>query len=176
MNDLPLQFGILDLVLAGLLLLFTLRGLARGLVPELGSLLSLLIAIGVTGNRTVHETVTDFMKNLLPDPGWASFAAYVVVFLGLFIILRMLFQILERVFSKQAPGWLDRSLGALAGFAKGIVSCTIILVCLSYIAPESNFRQASVMAPYFNEFWHGINSLTGGGHKLPELSLPEIRI
>ena len=174
MNDLPLQFGILDLILAGFLLLFTLRGLARGLVPELGGLLSLLIAIGVSGSKPVHEAVTGFMENLLPDPGWAGFAAYVVVFIGLFIILRMLFQMLERVFSKQAPGWLDRGLGALAGFAKGIVACTIILVCLAYIAPESNFRQSSLMASYFNGFWHGVSSLIGGGHKLPELSMLEM--
>lgn len=30
MESIPVQFGILDLILAGLLLLFTLRGLARG--------------------------------------------------------------------------------------------------------------------------------------------------
>lgn len=128
----------------------------------------------LSGNQYVHNTVTELLEELLPDPGWSSFAAYIVVFLGVYVISRMIFQILERVFTKQAPGWLDRILGALAGLAKGLVACTIVLVCIAYIAPESNFRQASVMAPYFNDFWNGVSSLTGGAQQLPELSLPQL--
>lgn len=169
MENMPIQVGVLDLVLAGLLLLFLLRGLVRGIVPELGGVLSILLAVLASGSRPVHERATGWFDAILTDQGWSDLAAYVSVFLVVFILMRMLFQILERLTSEKAPGWLDRGLGAIAGAVKGIVGCTLILVCLSYVAPESDLRQSSMLAPYFNEFWAGVSELTGGAHKLPRM-------
>ena len=169
MENMPLQVGVLDLILAALLLLFLVRGLVRGIVPELGGVLSILLAVLASGSGTLHNKVAGWYDALLPDPGWSDLAAYVSVFLAVFIIARMLFQILERLASEKAPGWLDRGLGGLAGFIKGLLACTIILVCLAYLAPESNFRKSSLLAPYFNSFWSQVSELTGGAHRLPRL-------
>jgi membrane protein required for colicin V production len=169
MENIPVQAGVLDLIITGLVLLFTVRGLVRGVIPELGGVLSVVSAVIAAGNRNAHDLVRSWFASLLPDPGWADLAAYIGVFLVLFVILRMFFQILERLVSRRAPGWIDRGLGGLAGAVKGLVACTLILVCLAYTAPESGFRRDSLLAPGFNSFWSGVSGLTGGSYKLPAL-------
>lgn len=169
MENMPVQVGALDLILAGLLLLFTVRGLVRGLVPELGGALSIPLAVFACGNSSLHGLAADWFAALLPDPGWADFAAYAGVFLAVYVVARLIFQILERLVSDRAPGWLDRGLGGLAGAVKGLLAGTLLLVCLAYAAPESDFRQSSLLAPWFNEFWDGVSELTGGAQKLPRL-------
>lgn len=171
MENMPVQVGVLDLILLGLMLLFAVRGLVRGFVPELGGVLSLLLAVLAAGSSGLHDLVTRWFAALLPDAGWADLAAYIAVFLVVFVILYMLFQILERLVSDKAPSWLDRGLGGVAGAVKGLVACTLLLVCLAYVAPESNFRQASILAPKFNSFWASISDISGGSHKLPDLSV-----
>lgn len=167
MENVPVQAGVLDLILACLMLLFAVRGLVRGIVPELGGVFSILLAVLAAGSRAIHEKTAGWFDALLPDPGWSDLAAYVSVFLAVFIVMRMIFQILERLASEKAPGWLDRGLGGLAGALKGLLACTLVLVCLAYMAPESNFRQSSLSAPYFNSFWSAVSDLTGGAHRLP---------
>ena len=171
MENMPVQVGVLDLIILGLLLLLTVRGLVRGFVPELGGVLSLLLAIVAAGSLRLHEAVAGWFASLLPDPGWADLASYAAVFLVVFIILRMVFQILERLVSDKAPGWLDRGLGGLAGAIKGLGACTVILVCLAYAAPESKLRQASILAPKINSFWNAVSDLSGGAYKLPRLAV-----
>lgn len=169
MENMPIQPGILDLVIFGLMLLFVVRGLVRGIVPELGSVLAILLAVLVSGSRAPHELAAGWFDTLLPDKGWSDFAAYVSVFLAVYLVMRMVFQILERLVSEKAPGWLDRTLGGLAGSIKGLLACTLILFCLAYAAPDSELRRSSLLAPHFNSFWSAVSDLTGGAYKLPKL-------
>lgn len=173
MENIPLQVGSLDIVLAALLLLFTVRGLVRGIVPELSGVLSILLALFAAGNRSLHNLAASWLDNVLPDSGWSDFVAYIVIFLAVFIIVRMLFQIVENLVTDKAPGWIDRLLGGAAGAVKGFAACTILLFCLAYIAPESSFRQTSVLAPYLDSLWGSLSELSDGMHKLPDLSVPQ---
>lgn len=174
MDSMPFAIGLLDLVIFGLLLLFAVRGLVRGLVPELAGVLSILLAVLLAANNALHSALAGFMQKLLPDPGWADFVTYILVFVAAFILLRMVFQILERALTSHAPGWLDRGLGGLAGTLKGLVACTLLLICLAYVAPDSQFRRESRLAPYFNDFWEELSELSGGIQQLPKLSLPRL--
>lgn len=170
----PAQASVLDLVIAALLLLLAVRGMVRGIVPELGGVLSVFIAVIASGNKALHDWAAGWLAPLLDDPGWADFIAYIGVFFIVFILLRLLFQALERAFGERAPGWIDRGLGGMAGAVKGLIACTVLLVCLSYVAPDSRLRQDSFLAPYFAGFWEEVSEFTNGVHKLPDLSAPEL--
>lgn len=174
MDNMPFSVGLLDLALLGLFVLFTMRGLVRGLVPELAGVLSIVLALLLAANKSLHEAVAAFMRKLLPDPAWADLLTYLLVFLVFFILLRMLFQMLERAVTAHAPSWLDRSLGGLAGAVKGFAACTLLLVCLAYAAPDSDFRRNSLLAGHFNDFWEEVDDLSGGIQRLPKLALPRL--
>ncbi|MDL2307922.1 CvpA family protein, partial [Desulfovibrio sp. OttesenSCG-928-C06] len=81
MNLPPLDsINFLDLLLGGLLLVFAVRGLLRGLIAELTGLVGVVLGIAVAGNSHVHGWTVDVLHALLNDSAWSNLLAYLLSF------------------------------------------------------------------------------------------------
>ncbi len=169
--SLPSNINTLDLCMAGLILLVAARGALRGLMPEISGLVAFALGLLAAGNNHIHAEVVKGLGSMLDDPSWAHMLAYVVVFACTFIIGGVLLKIVEKILETRTPNVVDRILGGLAGAAKGVMLCTLILVCLHYMAPNSQIRRGSALAPYINEIWQAIDKATDGFHKFPNLAM-----
>ena len=122
--------SILDLVLALLILAAAVRGAVRGFVAELGSVAAL--ALGVWGG--LH-----FSPWLLP--GWSAssgrilwnrLAAFLILFLAIYIAVKLLELALHRLFDNPALARLDQVLGFFIGAVEGLVVSALVLFLLQW--------------------------------------------
>ncbi|MDR2050434.1 MAG: CvpA family protein [Deltaproteobacteria bacterium] len=163
----------LDLILAGLVLFMLIRGAARGVMAELAGLAALLLGFIAASNAGLHSLVAEKLSAFTGELFWSDVLARVLLFLLVSFLSLTLFNLLSRLFTAKAPGWLDRLLGALAGLAKGVLLCSFLLVFIHYLAPHSQLRLNSRLSPRINELWAGIENLTGGLQSFPSLYIKD---
>ncbi|MCL2609078.1 MAG: CvpA family protein [Treponema sp.] len=125
-----MNFAVIDIVFAGIILLFVLRCMLRGFISEAMSLASAIFGLflAMFFFRTVGAFIRDrFMPEVATIPEVLGFIA---VFLAVFIVARFLESVLGEIFRGFNLRWLDGFLGALLGFAEGVVLIGVILVLI----------------------------------------------
>ena len=127
----------MDWVVIGLVAVFGVLGLLKGLIRELFSIASHVVAI-VASFRfypAVHSTIGGiFPKQYQPYGKFVSFIlVYIVVLLVFFIIERMLLAVVSALHLKT----LDRILGLAFGAAKGLLIATVAFIVVTSFFPSS---------------------------------------
>lgn len=124
-----------DFVVIAVLLVSLLLGLWRGLVYEILSLLGWPVAFLVS--RLFAANVAPMM------PGEHEMMritlAYVAVFIASLIVWGLLAWLLSRLVKAVGLGWLDRMLGGLFGFLRGI----LVILVLVWLAGLTDFPDQS---------------------------------
>jgi membrane protein required for colicin V production len=137
-------FDILILVILGYSLI---RGLFRGLVKEISSL------IGVFGGFYAAYTYYKFLANLLSgliqDISYLNILSFLIIFCSVLIVVSVLGIIIKYLLNIAFLGWVDRVGGVVFGLAKGILIVSILFISLTAFLPQgSAFVKNSVMAPH----------------------------
>ena len=120
----------LDVGIIVVLLVFFIRGAARGLIREAFGLGGIVLAIYLGLN------FSDALLKLVPQLEGEHPIAKAVVFLIVLIIICYLANLLGRLVAKAvravALGFIDRLLGAVLGFLEGFAFVGVVLYILSY--------------------------------------------
>ncbi len=148
---------------------FLIRGIFRGFVIELTSLLGLvlgyLIAISYVG------MISDFILSYFPDlPASAvKIIAFSILFIATNVGLKLVAQMVTKTLKFAMLGWLNRLLGALLALLKSvIILCIVVLIIdflpFSELALQSEEVQGSQLFPLLNmlgpELYRHINNLS----------------
>lgn len=124
-----------DFIVLGLLLISAAVGFARGAVREIFALTALIAAaaLAVFGLPLFGPIVRDVVK-----PGWlGTIAALVCVFVVAFVALRLIGAVIARqVQNTQMLGFLDRSLGLLIGFGRGLIVLGALFLMFNAATPD----------------------------------------
>jgi len=140
----------LDIVFAVIIGLAIFRGLLRGMIQEISSLLALGVGLVLAG-RYAHEC-TPYMQQMVGNPHVSAGLSYVGLFLASFIGVVLLGALVRKLMHAIFLGWADRMIGALLGLAKGVVLSCLILFALTFVlSPRSPLVAESKMAPYLNQ-------------------------
>jgi membrane protein required for colicin V production len=139
-----------DIVIAIILVVTLTRGIFRGLVKELASI------IGVLGGFYAAYSYYPFLGRPLgqwiPQPGWANIVSFILIFTGIYLIVSILGVIIKYLLSIAFLGWVDRLCGALFGALKGVLICAVLLVALiAFLPASSNLVRASLLSPYIKK-------------------------
>ncbi|GAB7081706.1 CvpA family protein [Megalodesulfovibrio paquesii] len=151
------DFSLLDCILAGLCGLFLVRGLMRGLLAEVAGLAGVIL--GVWAATQYQARAFPLLHDLIAHEGWARIAAYLTVFLAAYIAVGLTARVLRKLMDLAFAGWLDNLGGALAGLTKGTVLALIVFFLADTFVPQSQFVQASRLAPYAREYAGILKSL-----------------
>ncbi|WP_051445368.1 CvpA family protein [Desulfocurvus vexinensis] len=140
------MISMLDIVFGALALLLGVRGLFRGLLKEV---LSTLGVIGAWWLAAEHgPAVAPHLDQWVESPGVAQFAAYIVVFFGVMLAVKILTWIIAKILKASPVGWIDMPGGLAVGLAKAWLLCCVILAGLLTFLPEADFVQRSQAVPY----------------------------
>ena len=156
----------LDILILFPLLIGLVRGLMKGLIVEVASIVA--IVLGFLGAKYWSGIFANWLSLQFQwDDVACSVIAYAILFAAIALVLHIFARMLSKFFQKIALGWLNRLLGGIFGAAKwGIVIMTIVL-CLHHLDKQFHFlsseltRQSVVynyLTPYAEKAWEEIKA------------------
>lgn len=137
-------FDIIVIVILGYCLI---RGIFRGLVKELSSI------IGVFGGfyaaYTYYPVLAKPLSKWIANAGYLNLLSFLIIFCGVFIIISILGIIINYLLKIVFLGWLDRVSGAMFGAMKGILIVSVLLIALTAFLPKGTpVIKDSLLSPY----------------------------
>ena len=156
----------LDILILLPLLIGLVRGLMKGLIVEVSSIVAILL--GFFGAKYWSAT---FASWLMQQFDWSETAcivvAYALLFAGIALGLNIVARLLSKLFQKIHLGGLNRLLGGIFGTAKWGIVIVALVLCVhnldkqfQFIQPE--LREKSVVyttiTPYAEQAWEEIKA------------------
>ena len=156
----------LDILILLPLLIGLVRGLMKGVIVEVSSIVAILL--GFFGAKYWSAA---FASWLMQQFDWSETAcivvAYALLFAGIALGLNIVARLLSKLFQKIQLGWLNRLLGGIFGTAKWGIVIVALVLCVhnldkqfQFIQPE--LREKSVVyttiTPYAEQAWEEIKA------------------
>lgn len=141
-------FTWIDVVLVLFILWSVATGLRAGLARVVVGFVALIVAFmaGFWSYRLVANELTSWVSNTT----LADFFGFIIVFVGVLILGAIVSAALSRIFDWVGLSWLNRLLGGVAGFARGVILVAALLdVVIAFMpSPTPEAFQHSVVVPY----------------------------
>ena len=137
-------FDIVIIVILGYSLV---RGLFRGMVKEVSSI------IGVFGGfyaaYTYYGHLGKLLSRLIQDVAYLNILSFMIIFCGVLIIVSVLGVIIKYLLNIAFLGWVDRIGGVIFGITEGVLIVSDLFISLTAFLPKgSAFIKNSVLAPH----------------------------
>lgn len=137
-------FDILIIVILGYSLV---RGLFRGLVKEVSSIIGVLG--GFYAAYTYYVVLAGLLSGLIHDTAYLNILSFLIIFCGVLIIVGVLGVIIKYLLNIAFLGWVDRFGGVVFGVLKGILIVSILFITLTAFLPKGTaFIKNSELAPH----------------------------
>jgi membrane protein required for colicin V production len=145
----------LDIAILLISALFFIRGIFRGFVFELVTVVGLILGyiISITYLSILSGYILSFFSSA-PE-SVVNLISFFLLFLGTNLLLRMIAKIITKTLKIAMLGWLNRLLGGLLGMLKGIIIMSIVvfivdLIPFSSILLDQVDIQTSELYPVLN--------------------------
>ncbi len=136
----------LDLLIAGVVLISLLVGIFRGFIREVLSLVSWGVALWV-GWR-FFKPASVYLENTISSEPVRQIAAFAFLFIAALIVLTVASHFLSKLFKVSGIAFIDRLLGAVFGFGRGVLIMSIVLILGGATAlPKESWWKDSALAP-----------------------------
>lgn len=143
--------GLVDILILVVLGIFLLKGVLRGFLREVCSLLGLIL--GILLGFYLHVPLSQWMLDVF---GWPSQLCVILSFALIFLLTLLVFAVLGYVLHRFVKlvllGGVNRALGGLFGLMQGVVVLALILFALDMAELPRDLRQyykKSQLAPPF---------------------------
>ncbi len=180
----PLKGGVLnwvDLIIAVVFLGFAIRGLMRGFLRELLSLVGLFLGLWIALLKFVP--LGEWLQNRFPLTEPLPFhLAFLAIFLSVASMAGMVGYLLQRAAKGLLMGWLDAIVGLGFGAIKGVMILTVLLFLLAHLpltgAIRTQLRTSAgveyleLFNPFLERSVHAYRRL-GGERLWEQLRAPE---
>ncbi len=110
------------------------RGIFRGLVKELFSLIGVLG--GFYAAYTYYMVLAKPLSRWIANTGYLNILSFMVIFCFVFIIISILGIIIHYILNIAFLGWVDRICGAGFSTVKGIMIASVLLITLTAFLPK----------------------------------------
>ena len=139
--------NLLDIIIIAAVVFFLIRGIFRGIVREIGSLAGVVLGIWLA--NAYHPQLAGLLKGLIPPGDYLPLIAFALIFLVVVVVCNLLGWLFKKFFQKIFLGWVDRILGACLALLKGILLSYLIIVLVTFLAPQgSPLVTQSRLAPF----------------------------
>lgn len=132
------------LVIIGISILISLM---RGAVREILSLLGWVLAFYVA--RTYAIQVVPLLPYDIPSEKLKMLAAFIIVFLAVLLITSLISIALSGLLKEIGLGWLNRLLGGVFGFLRGLLIVTVLMILagMTQLPKDERWTNAMFSAP-----------------------------
>ena len=136
-------FDIIIIVILGYSLV---RGIFRGLVKEVSSIVGVLG--GFYASFTYYPKLAKLLSGLIRETAYLNILSFLIIFCSVLIIVGILGIIIKYLLNIAFLGWVDRIGGVGFGFIKGILIASVLFITLTAFLPKgSAFLKNSMLAP-----------------------------
>jgi membrane protein required for colicin V production len=137
----------LDVVIIIILGYGLIRGIFRGMVKEISSIIG--VFAGFYAAYSYYPLVSNIMKDWITNVSFLNIFSFMLIFCIVFFIISILGVIIKYLMHIASLGWMDRLLGASLGFGKAILIVGIILVALTAFLPKgAPIIKTSLFSPH----------------------------
>jgi membrane protein required for colicin V production len=127
--------NLLDYILIAVLAFCLSRGIFRGLIKELSSIIGLLG--GFYAAYTYYGHLTGVLSAWIENPVYLNIISFLIIWIGIYTAVTVMALILKYFMKIAFLGWLDRIGGALLGAIKGLLVAVTLIVVLTAFLPQN---------------------------------------
>lgn len=139
--------NILDIVIGVIVGFCLIRGIFRGTVKELTSIIG--VFIGFYAAYTYYPLVGNWLSRLITNESYLNIVSFFSIFTIFFLAVGFIGILLKHLLKAVAMGWADRILGGIFGFVKALLIVSVLLVPLmTFLPPKSSVIKDSFLAPH----------------------------
>ncbi len=136
-----------DLLIIAILVFCIVRGVFRGLVKEISSLIGVLG--GFYAGYTYYADVSGILFKWISTPSYRYIASFLTIFFLVFFIISIAGIIIRYLLNITFLNWVDRLFGAVSGMIKGLLIISVLLIVLTTFLPKKNlFIKNSCISPH----------------------------
>jgi membrane protein required for colicin V production len=137
----------LDIVIVCILGYSLIRGVFRGFIKELSSIVGVLAGIYLAS--AYYPLTSHLLSGWITNVSYRDIAGFLIIFCGVLLIVGIVGVIIRYLLKIASAGWLDRLLGTLFAVVKGVLIVSVILVILtSFLPKNAAVIKNSVLAPH----------------------------
>ena len=134
----------LDIIIAIILFVFGWKGLRKGLIIEVVTLVA--FGAGIYGAMHFSDFTAAHMQDFLEiDPNYLNTIAFVLTFIILVVLVNLIGRLISKAIKSLNLGFFDKLGGFLFGIIKGVLLCSVLLMVLN------NFQLLGVLKPEVKE-------------------------
>jgi membrane protein required for colicin V production len=135
-----------DILMITILAYGLVRGIFRGLVKEIASIIGVLG--GFYAAYTYYPHVARLLSPWITNPSYLNILSYLMIFTLVVLVVGILAVIIKYLLNIAYLGWLDRVCGALFGVLKGgLVICVLFIVLTAFLPKGSPFLKDAALSP-----------------------------
>lgn len=118
----------------------------RGLIKEILSLISWVVALVVA--NAFGASLADWLPNVIPGQLTRMIVAFLALFIGVRLLMALLMKAVDAMIKASGLSLADRGLGGLFGLARGcVIVMTMVLVCGMTAIPQQAFWKEAILSP-----------------------------
>ncbi len=137
----------LDIVIGVILAYCLIRGVFRGLVEEISSILG--VFAGIYAAVFYYPQGAVFLSRWMAEAAYRNIISFLVIFGLVFIVVGVLGVLIKYLLNIASLGWLDRLCGVAFGGIKGILVVAVLLMVLTAFLPRgAPLIKQSLLSPH----------------------------
>lgn len=137
------------------------RGLFRGLIGEVSSIVGVLA--GFYGAYTYYGILSPVLERWIATELYRQALSFFVLFVAIVVVIGMIALLMRYLLNIVFLGWVDRVCGMVFGSAKGVLIMAILLISLTTFAPGgTDITRGSRLSPYVLEIAQVITAFVSG--------------
>lgn len=137
----------LDMVIIVIIAFCLIRGVFRGLIKELSSIVG--VFAGFYAAYTYYGFVAKPLSRWISNTAYLNILSFLITFSLVFILVGIIGVIIKYLLNIAFLGWMDRICGAGFGITKGLLIVSVILIPLTTFLPgNAPVIKQSVLAPH----------------------------
>ena len=123
------------------------RGLFRGLVKEVSSIIGVLG--GFYAAYSYYPMVAKLLSRFIAEPAYLNILSFLIIFCGILIGISILGVVIKYLLNVAFLGWIDRICGVGFGLIKGVLIVTVIFIILTtFLSRGAPLIKNSILAPH----------------------------
>ena len=123
------------------------RGLFRGLVKEVSSIIGVLG--GFYAAYSYYPMVAKLLSGIIDEQSYLNILSFLIVFCGILIIISILGVVIKYLLNVAFLGWIDRICGLGFGLIKGVLIVSVIFIILTtFLSKGAPIIKKSILAPH----------------------------
>ena len=127
--------NLLDYVLIVILGYCLIRGVFRGLIKELSSIIGVLG--GFYAAYSYYPLVAAPLSRWIANKGYLNIISFLILFVTIYLIVSIIGVIIKYLMNIVFLGWTDRLCGAACGALKGLLIAVVLILVLTTFLPRN---------------------------------------